>query len=112
MTENTTENSLKWWEPKRLWFNIGVGISGILAITITGNFECILFNVFGIIAWGILANILFSTGILVEILDNYYLKGKLKLSRFRWFSYIVGTMLYCVFTFGYAIFYFTNFEDF
>jgi hypothetical protein len=99
-------------ETKRLWFNIEVGISGISAIVSTGNFECILFNIFGIVAWGLIVNILISTGILVEILDDYYFKSKFKLSRFRWFFYIAGTILYCILTFGYAIFYFIDFADF
>jgi hypothetical protein len=112
MIEKTTNEILKWWEPTRLWFNICVGISGLVAIVITGNFDCILFNIIGIVFWGIIANILFSTGILVEILDAYYFKSKLRLFKYRWVFYIMGTILYCIVTFGYAVLYFTNFVDF
>ncbi|MEM5565915.1 hypothetical protein WNY78_12410 [Psychroserpens sp. AS72] len=112
MIEKTTNDILKWWEPKRLWFNFAVGLSGVLAILLTGEFEFIIFDIIGIFIWGVIANILFSTGILVEILDDYYFKSKLKLFNFRWLFYIVGTILYCIVTFGYAVLYYSPFADF
>jgi hypothetical protein len=55
-------------------------------------------DLIGIILWGILANILYSTGIITEVLEQYYLRGKLKLYRFRLIFFIIGTFLYCFIT--------------
>ena len=98
MIENTTEDILKWWETKRIWFNIFVGLFSIAALIITGEFSFLTVEIFGVIMWGILANILFSTGIIIELLDAYYFKQKLRVYRFRWLFYLSGTALYCVFS--------------
>ncbi|WP_298898104.1 hypothetical protein [uncultured Psychroserpens sp.] len=111
MNTQTQVTILDWWESKRLWFNILVGISGILGI-LSGIFEFLLADLLGVFAWGILANILFSTGIVVELLDDFYLKGKLKLYHFRWAFLVSGTLLYCAWTFLYAIWYFSPFLGF
>ncbi|WP_298900292.1 hypothetical protein [uncultured Psychroserpens sp.] len=111
MTVNYYKSILSWWEPKRIWFNFLVGISGILGM-LTGISQFEFTDLLGVLAWGILANILFSTGILVEILEDYYFKGKLKLQHFRWTFLVIGTLLYCTLTFSYAAYYYTPFIDF
>ncbi|MDG5490034.1 hypothetical protein [Psychroserpens sp. SPM9] len=93
-------------------FNVLVGLSGFIAIHLTGMFEFIAFELLGILAWGILANILFSTGILIELLNEYYFNGTLKLQHLRWLFFILGTLLYCYVTFSYAVFYYSPFIDF
>ncbi|CAM1339374.1 hypothetical protein TAESTU_10490 [Tenacibaculum aestuarii] len=55
-------------------------------------------------------NILYSTGIIVEILDQYYFKGKLKLDRFRLLFLIIGFVLCCFVTWFKAWKFYAHFE--
>ncbi|TXE17663.1 hypothetical protein ES692_08855 [Psychroserpens burtonensis] len=106
MIGDTTEDILKWWEPKRLWFNIAVSFFSVLALVRTNQFSFLTLELFGVVLWGLLANVLFSTGIIIELLDAYYFKGKLSVKNFRWLFYISGTLLYCAWSFVYVVFYY------
>ena len=92
MNRELTKDTLSWWEKKRIWYNLIVLIFGIWQIVKekpdTFGFE----DIKCIIIYGLGANILYSSGILVELLDEYYLKTFFKLKRFRWFFLIVGTL--------------------
>jgi hypothetical protein len=105
---------VKWWESKRWIFNLLVGISGIYGIY--GGLRdwpdnsFVSSDLIGIILWGIFANILYSTGMVVEILEQYYFKGKLKLIRLRLIFLIIGTLLYCFITWFNAWKYYAMFE--
>ncbi len=90
--------SVEWWEKKRLWFNIAVGLTGVISILAIWPYF-FFEEIVGIIIWGIIANIFYSLGILVEILDSYYLNGKGKFYSFRMFFFITGTLAYCFVTF-------------
>jgi len=68
-------------------------------------------DLIGIIIWGILANILYSTGMIAEILEQYYFKGKLKFHRFRLIFLIIGTLLYSFLTWFNAWKYYAMFEQ-
>ena len=70
---------IAWWEFRRIPFNIAVGAAGFAAIVITVCFsvavgtECgipdpPLFAVFAIIGYGILANVCYTAGWVVELL--------------------------------------------
>lgn len=98
-------SAISWWESKRLWFNILVGISGVLGILAYVGYLSII-DVIGIVVWGVIANLLYSTGMTVELLDSYYFDNRNNLKRFRWLFFAIGTGSFCILTYWYARTYF------
>lgn len=102
--------TIQWWEKKRIWFNIFVGAVGIITVIAYGGFVYEPhYTIVQIIIWGFLANILYSSGILLEAANLHYFNGSIPFYKFKYFLFILGTFLYCVVTFMYAIFYYTSF---
>lgn len=101
---------IKWWESKRWILNLLVGLSGVLGIVKGINVATenifVISDIFGIILSGIVANIFYSSDILVEIFDNYYFNNKLKLERFRVIFLILGCLLCCIYTYLSTYFYY------
>ena len=101
---------IKWWESKRWIFNLLVGLSGVLGIVKGINVATenifVISDILGIILSGIIANIFYSSGILVEIFDNYYFNNKLKMERFRVVFLILGCLVCCIYTYVSAYFYY------
>ncbi len=103
--------NIKWWESKRWIFNLLVGIVGVYAIYdgIKGtDYSWSRADTFGLIYWGIGANIFYSLGILSELFDWYYFKNRLGIKRFRLFLYISGTLFSCLWTFWCTWIYFSE----
>jgi hypothetical protein len=98
MNSELTKNTLDWWEKKRIWYNLIVLIFGVWQIIKeqpdTYNFE----DIIGVVIYGLGANILYSIGILIELLDEYYFKTFFKFKRFRWFFLIIGTLFSILYT--------------
>ncbi|KAB1155433.1 hypothetical protein F7018_12335 [Tenacibaculum aiptasiae] len=103
-------DGIKWWESKRWIFNLLVGLSGVFGIVKGINVATenifVISDILGIILSGIIANIFYSSGILVEIFDNYYFNNKLKMERFRIVFLILGCLVCCVYTYVSAYFYY------
>jgi poly(A) polymerase Pap1 len=79
--------SIKWWESRRIFYNIAVGIAGLIPIAIL--YDSILqigfFNsIIGIVIYAILVNICYCFGWGIDILKSFYLEnpsyGKSKLT--------------------------------
>jgi hypothetical protein len=100
------KKTIIWWEKKRIWFNVIIGVIGILAVYMYCTDAIETEDIIGIILWGIMANILYSVGILLEIVNQYYLKGKLNIFRFRHVFFILGTLMYMFVTWNYAFYYY------
>ena len=101
MTIEELKSNIKWWESKRWIFNIAVGLFGILAIYLGlsgSEYSWTATDSFGIIWWGIGANILFSLGILLELFDWYYLKNSVGIKNFRMLLFIIGLLFSCFWT--------------
>lgn len=61
LEERSYHEAVQWWEKKRLIFNVLVGLSGLTCIAMNLNaFQ--IYDIFNVVLWGGLANILFSTG--------------------------------------------------
>ncbi|WP_299122049.1 hypothetical protein [uncultured Tenacibaculum sp.] len=103
-------DGIKWWESKRWVFNLLVGLSGVLGIVkgiyVAAENIFVISDIFGIILLGIIANIFYSSGILVEIFDNYYFNNKLKMERFRVIFLILGCLLCCIYAYLSTYFYY------
>jgi hypothetical protein len=103
---NLLNETIVWWEKQRIIFNIVVGISGLLSLIIISPSYFGITEIIGILFWGIIANILYSSGILIEILNLYYFNSKVKFYKFRFGFYVFGSLLYCAVTFLYSFLYF------
>ncbi len=90
--------ALRWWEKKRLVFNIIVGVVGFLGLGLV-SVRMFPIEFAGIIFWGLFLNLCYSLGFLFEVFDAYYFKGKLRLYRFRLIFFIVGTLSAVLVTF-------------
>lgn len=95
MTIKELKSDIKWWESKRWIFNLVVGAVGILTI-FDGlsriEYDWTRADTFGIIYWGIGANIFYSLGTLIELFDWYYLKNKIGIKQFRTVFFIIGLL--------------------
>ena len=101
MTIAELKFNIKWWESKRWIYNIAVGFFGIFAIydgLSRGEYSWTIEDTFGIIIWGIGANVFYSLGILLELFDWYYLKNKIEIKRFRMIFFIIGLLFSCLWT--------------
>ncbi len=90
--EVTLYTALKWWESKRLAFNLIVGFIGILALSIFAT-HFTSADVTAITIYGIVANIFYSTGFLLEAFDLHYFKNRLQLQKLRYPFLLIGTLL-------------------
>ena len=99
MTIEKLQSGIKWWESKRLIFNILVGISGIIAIynaSQLDNFYWSSQDTCKTIIWVIGANILYSCGLIIEIFNWYYFNEKFKLKNIRRVLFIMGLLFSCL----------------
>jgi len=93
----------RFWNKKRLPFNIIVGTAGLLSVLFFFGLRFNVFDILGIIVWGLLANALYSVG---YVLDSYLIsisQGSRSLadSRVMWFwlgtiAYVIATFVCCV----------------
>ncbi|MEP6834870.1 MAG: hypothetical protein ABJB74_15860 [Gemmatimonas sp.] len=74
-TIETPQQVIRWWEKRRLAFNVAVGACGLFSLTAMGIANAIFRGEFfagppplAIIAYGVLANILYTTGWFSELL--------------------------------------------
>lgn len=105
---SSINQTINWWEKHRLRFNIILGALGIFSLLIIfpscfGLVDCI-----GIFFWGFMANVLYSLGILLEIINVYYLKSKFNFFQNRHFFIIIGTVAYSFVTFFYPFIYYMH----
>ena len=99
-------NALTWWEKKRMWYNILVGVSGLIAIVLYANYFS-LGEIIGLLLYGVVLNIFYSTGFILEALNIYYLKQKFQIEYLRYPLLIIGTVLSSILTYVWAVIYFT-----
>ncbi len=98
------QNALKWWEKKRLLFNVIVGCFGLFAILFPNGFDFDLIVIIGSLMWGFVANALYTAGFLLESFAIHYMKSNEGLKKLRWLFFTLGTMAYSTvsLTFGMA----------
>jgi hypothetical protein len=92
MEIDLTKNILKWWEKKRIWYNLIMLVFGVWQIILEEPDTFDLADIKCVIIYGIGANLFYSSGILIELLDDYYLKSFFKFKRFRWVFLIIGLL--------------------
>jgi len=106
------KSNIKFWESKRWIFNVLVGISGALGIYLgirNANYFWSSSDTIGVIIYAVTANVFYSLGMIIELLDWYYLKNKIGISRFQLPLFAIGTIFSCLSTFLSAWMYFVMF---
>ena len=112
MTIEDLKKDIKWWETKRWIYNLCVGVFGAYGIYIglsQSDYYWATADTFGIIWWGLGANVFYSLGILFEIFDWYYLKSRIGIRDFRLFLFLLGTIFSCLWTFWCTWIYFIGY---
>jgi len=97
--------SHRYWSRKRILFNIIVGLGGVFSVLLFVGEETTLFDLFGMMLWGIVANAFYSTG---YILDSYIIsrsKGEKSLQDIRGLLFWIGTIAYVVVGFLFVMMY-------
>ena len=113
LTKDVLGNSLleahAYWLKKRLIFNIIVGTVGLIA-TILYSQSLSIFDLMGILMWGLVANGLYSFGYAIE---SYIITKhpNIKFENIRGLLFWVGTLLYSVSSFLFAYEYYLNIES-
>ncbi len=89
-------SAFAWWEKRRLLYNVIVGAAGILAIVFFTGFTFI--NIPGIILYGIIANLFYSLGFLLEMIARYYFRSTINFSPRRRMIFWTGVLFSIVVT--------------
>ena len=98
--------AIRWWEKKRILFNIVVGAAGLLTLFLA-PFGLFAFDIFGIVAWGLMANLMYSVGLLLEVFDKHYFNSAFKFYKYRMVLFVLGLMAYTGVTLLFGMVYFT-----
>jgi len=99
------EEAISWWEKKRLIFNLCVGITGVIGVLLFGT-NLWLGDIIDIIFIGILMNVFYSLGFVIEALNQHYLKGRIKMENWRMALFVLGTIFSSLATFLGSFLYF------
>jgi hypothetical protein len=95
-----------WWEKRRLIYNLIVGATGVVCIIILSLFPFLeLIDLAGIVIYGIVANMFYSLGFLIEIASRYYFKSKMDFTERRKTLFGIGLTLSILITIGLTIWY-------
>ena len=83
-------------------FNVCVGIAGVTGALLFGT------NLWlgDIIFIGIIINVFYSLGFVLEALNQHYLKGRIKMENWRMALFVLGTILSALATFLGSFLYF------
>lgn len=98
--------ALAWWEKKRIWYNLIVGVSGVIPIVLYANHFGFV-EVFGLAMYGLILNVFYSSGFLIEALNIHYLKQKLQIEYLKYPLLIIGTLISSALTYVWGVIYFT-----
>jgi hypothetical protein len=112
---NSAREAIGWWEARRIPFNLIVGIAGILSIVVVcvvglgsyflfdGDFAIPppLFAAFGVLLYGIAANVFFTCGWLAELIVREV--WPVEADRFATLSFSLGLIFSVVLTLTPAI---------
>ncbi|MBO6515879.1 MAG: hypothetical protein JJ975_04940 [Bacteroidia bacterium] len=104
--KNTLREAITWWESKRLIFNLIVGLVGGLA-TLIFMTHFGLFDLAGVLMWGVVANIMYSVGLVLEIWNYHYFNNRLTMTNWRWPLFVLGTVAYAIVSWIYAKLYYS-----
>jgi len=97
--------SHRYWSKKRILFNIIVGSAGIISVGLVLGTDLVIFDLFGIILWGVVANAMFSAGYILESYIISISKGQRDLHDNRDILFWIGTIAYVIVGFMFLLMY-------
>lgn len=84
------EGAIRWWEKRRVLYNIVVCCCGIITILLAGKLD--FFSIVMVFFYAIAANIAYCSGLMLEAWDYYYFGNRLNIRDYRLALYIVGVV--------------------
>jgi hypothetical protein len=72
--DNSILSAFGWWEKRRWIYNIVVGFTGAFFMFLLPMVTS--FDIIGIVIYGLLANLCYSLGFLIEVVARYYFKNE------------------------------------
>ncbi|MBX9669592.1 MAG: hypothetical protein K2X93_18355 [Candidatus Obscuribacterales bacterium] len=99
-TKSTTFDIIGWWEARRLPYNILVGIAGIVTLLVWDIFRVANLSslIWPAIAYGIIANVCYTSGWMAELLARRLFKEKAE--HFGPILFAIGLLFSMLITFG------------
>lgn len=99
-------SAFAWWEKRRLAYNLIVGATGVICVFILSLIPFLeLINLIGIIIYGIIANMFYSLGFVIEIGAKYYFRSKMDFTEKRKILFVIGLVLSVLVTIGLSFMY-------
>jgi hypothetical protein len=98
-------DSHRYWSKKRILFNIIVGSAGIISVLLVLGTGLAIFDLFGIVTWGVVANAMFSIGYIFESYIISKSKGQRDLQGNRDILFWIGTIAYVIVGFIFLLIY-------
>ncbi len=80
-----------WWEKKRIIYNVVVGAAGIYFL-FSGGWDLNIIEFIGAIIYGIISNLFFCLGFLIEIGVKHYFKSEKDFSKKRELLFWLGLL--------------------
>jgi len=97
--------SHRYWSKKRILFNIIVGSAGIISVLLVLGTGLTIFDLFGIVMWGVVANAMFSIGYIFESYIIAKSNGQRDLQGNRDILFWIGTIAYVIVGFMFLLMY-------
>ena len=97
-----------WWEKKRWWYNVLVGITGLMVLAISGVWTRLAtFEWIGIVVYGLFANVGYTLGWAAHFLFRHYFDLTV-VAQYRQALYFIGTVGSILLTYWLARWYVFN----
>ncbi len=87
-----------WWEKKRVLYNIIVGVAGIIVLLLLPYFS--ILDLLGVIIYGVIVNLFYSLGFLIEVAARHYFKSDIDFTEKRETFFGAGLIFSVLVTLG------------
>lgn len=99
-------SAFAWWEKRRLAYNLIIGATGVICVFILSLIPFLeLTDLIGIVAYGIIANMFYSSGFLIEVAAKHYFRSKMDFTEKRKIFFAIGLILSVLITIGLSFWY-------
>jgi|SRR5688572_22179276 len=88
-----------WWEKRRLAYNLVIGACGIIVLILV-KLSLDPAVIIDILLYGIIVNLFYTLGFLIEVVSRYYFKSDRDFSKSRDGLFWTGLVISILITFG------------
>jgi len=89
-----------WWEKRRIAYNVIVGICGLIVLIFFLNVPLDPALIIDAILYGVIVNLFYTLGFLIEVVSRYYFKSDRDFSKSRKGLFWTGLVISVLITFG------------